>query len=157
MEGETMADYVKELRNLIGSKPVILCGAGVTIINSKGEILLQRRIDNDLWGCAGGAVEMGETVEEAAIREAYEETGLRIRNLKLLGVYSGKKTYYKYPNGDEVFWVSVAFTSNDFDGDIRPDNVESKDCRFFKIDELPENIFYIDTLAIDDYLKSIGK
>lgn len=35
-----MADYVRELRKLIGSRPIILCGAGVIVINSRGEILL---------------------------------------------------------------------------------------------------------------------
>ncbi len=45
-----MADYVRELRKLTGSQPIMLCGAGVIVINSKGEILLQHRIDNDLWG-----------------------------------------------------------------------------------------------------------
>ncbi len=152
-----MGDYVRELRKLVGARPVILCGAGVTIINSKGEILLQRRIDNDLWAAPGGAVELGESVEETAIREVYEETGLRVKNLKLLGIYSGKDTYYKYPNGDEVYWITVAFISNEFDGDIRPDYYESKDCRFFSMEELPENLLDIDRLALNDYFRSIGR
>jgi ADP-ribose pyrophosphatase YjhB (NUDIX family) len=150
-----MADYVSKLRKLIGSQPVILCGAGVIIINPKGEILLQRRMDNDLWAIPGGAVELGETVEETAIREVFEETGLKVKNLKLLGIYSGEDTYCKYPNGDEVYWITIAFMSNEFDGYIRPDNYESKECTFFSIEELPENLFNIDRLILDDYLKSI--
>lgn len=152
-----MGDYVRELRKLIGSQPVILCGSGVALINSKGEILLQRRMDNDLWAVPGGAVELGESVEETAIAEVYEETGLRVRNLKLLGIYSGKETYYKYPNGDEVYWITVVFVSNQFDGEIRPDNYESKECKFFSIHELPENLLDIDRLILNNYLKSIEK
>ena len=96
-----MADYVRELRKLIGSRPIMLCGAGVIVINSRGEILLQHRIDNSLWGFPGGAVELGETVEQTAAREVFEETGIEVEKLKLLGVYSGQDTYYKYPNGDK--------------------------------------------------------
>ncbi len=48
-----------------------------------------------------------------------------------MGVYSGQDTYYKYPNGDEVYWITVAFTSNEYKGEIRPDNYESKECSFF--------------------------
>ena len=148
-----MADYVKELRKLTGSRPIILCGAGVIVINSKGEILLQHRIDNSLWGLPGGAVELGETVEQAAVREVFEETGIEVEKLKLLGVYSGQNTYYKYPNGDEVYWITVAFTSNEFNDKIRPDNYGSKECKFFSIEKLPENLNPIDKLVMDDYLK----
>jgi len=150
-------DYVKGIRSVIGSKPIILCGAGVIIINLKGEILLQRRVDNDLWACPGGAMELGESSEETAVREVFEETGVRARNLKLLGVYSGKNTYHKYANGDEVYWVTIAFTSNDFEGDMQPDYLESKECKFFNIEELPDNIMDVDMMVIKDYLKSIGK
>lgn len=150
-----MADYVRELIKLTGSQPIILCGAGVVVINPKGEILLQHRMDNNLWGFPGGALELGETVEQAAAREVFEETGVKVKSLKLLGVYSGKDTYYKYPNGDEVYWVTIAFTSNEFHGEIRPDNYESKECKFFNIRELPNNLNPNDKLIIDDYLNNI--
>lgn len=152
-----MADYVRELRKLTGPQPIILCGAGVIVINSREEILLQHRIDNDLWGLPGGAVELGETVEQAAIREVFEETGVKVKSLKLLGVYSGQDTYYKYPNGDEVYWITVAFISNEFNGKMKPDNYESKECEFFNIKEFPKNLNPIDKLIIDDYLKDIWR
>nr|WP_312667445.1 NUDIX hydrolase [Tissierella praeacuta] len=151
-----VGDYVRELRKLIGSRPAILCGAGVIIINAKEEILLQHRMDNDLWAVPGGAVELGETVEETATREVFEETGLKVGNLKLLGIYSGEDTYYKYPNGDEVYWITIAFISNEFEGELRPDNYESKECKFFSVDELPENFIGIDRLILNDYLKIRG-
>jgi len=121
--------------------------------NIRGEILLQHRIDNSLWGLLGGAVELGETVKQAAVREVFEEIGIEAQKLKLSGVYSGQDTYYKYPNGDEVYWITVAFTSNEFNDKIRPDNYGSKECKFFSIEKLPENLNPIDKLVIDDYLK----
>lgn len=45
-------------------------------------------------GVPGGLMELGETAEETAIRDAYEETGLRVINMRLFGVYSGPDQYY---------------------------------------------------------------
>jgi 8-oxo-dGTP diphosphatase len=51
-------------------------------------VLIERRFPPPGWALPGGFVEFGETVEAAAIREAYEETGLRVELVRLLGVYS---------------------------------------------------------------------
>ena len=75
------------------------------VIIERGSILLvKRRIDpyRGLWAIPGGFVEEGETVEQAAAREAFEETGVRIKIKKLVGVYSDPK---RDPRGT----VSVAF------------------------------------------------
>lgn len=50
--------------------------------------MLQRRGDTNKWGFPGGAIELGETPEMAAIREAKEETGLDVEVGKLIGVYT---------------------------------------------------------------------
>lgn len=68
--------------------------------------MLIRRNNPPYQGCyalPGGFVEIGETVEEAAIREAWEETGLDINLLGLVGVYSDPA---RDPRGHVV---SVAF------------------------------------------------
>ena len=67
--------YIKYIREMVGQKPIITCGASVLLFNQEGQLLMQRRKDNNLWGYAGGVVEMDETVENAAKRELYEETG----------------------------------------------------------------------------------
>ena len=66
-------------------------------------------------------------VEEAAIREVKEETGLSIHleDLKLLGVFSGERQYYIYPHGDEVYNVVTVFTTSVFSGKLQIDNTES--------------------------------
>ena len=70
-----MLNYIKEMRKLIGNKPLLLVGTSVIAVKDE-MILLQKRADNGLWGYPGGYLEIGETPEESAKREFYEETGL---------------------------------------------------------------------------------
>lgn len=134
-----MKEYMKEMRKLVGTRPIIMCGSSVIINNSAGEVLMLHRTDNDTWCFPGGAVELGEKVEETAAREVFEETGLIVESLNLFGVFSGEDLYYKYPNGDEVYNVDIVFKSDSYSGEVKL-NDEGKDIRFFKIDKLPERI-----------------
>jgi 8-oxo-dGTP pyrophosphatase MutT (NUDIX family) len=59
------------------------------------------------------------TLEEVAMRELFEETGLEARSLELFHIFSGKELYYKYPHGDEVYNVVCAYVCNDFAGDLK--------------------------------------
>ncbi len=69
-------NHIIELRNLIGTRPLVVTGACVIVLNNQNKVLLQLRRDNHCWGFAGGALEPGETLEQAAVRELFEETGL---------------------------------------------------------------------------------
>lgn len=95
-----MSNYILDLREFVGKRPLIQCGTSV-IISDKNKILMQLRTDNKKWGLPGGSVEIGEKVEETAVREVKEETGLTIclNGLKLFGVFSGERQHYIYPNG----------------------------------------------------------
>jgi 8-oxo-dGTP pyrophosphatase MutT (NUDIX family) len=132
--------YISDIRALIGHAPVMLCGASVIVEDDDGRILLQRRTDNGCWGYAGGAVEMGEKVEDAARRELFEETGLIADELHLIGAFSGPETCVTYPNGDQVFYVDVVFLCTKYRGDLLAQPGEVEELRFFPIDELPENL-----------------
>lgn len=66
--------YIMDLRREVGTKPLIMVGASVLIFNENNELLLQHRKDNACWGLIGGSMELGETLEEVAIREMYEES-----------------------------------------------------------------------------------
>ncbi len=63
----------------------------VVVTSEEGHVLLIRRGTDPYegyWALPGGFVEVGETLEEAAVREAEEETGLQVEIVRLVGVYS---------------------------------------------------------------------
>lgn len=134
-----MIDYIKYMRNIIGTKPLLICGAGIIILDDNNRVLMQLRRDNDCWGFPGGIMELGEKVEDTAVREVFEETGLTVTDLKLFGVFSGKDLHYIYPN-DEVYIVDTMFISKNYNGRIIIEDSECKDVKFFGLDDLPENI-----------------
>ena len=126
------------LRKLIGHETLLTVGCGV-IIEAKNRILLQQRTD-DSWGIPGGLMELGETFEEAAKRETFEETGLIITNLELFGLYSGEKGYVHYMNNDKAFSVQIIFKTSNYTGKLIQQGIESKQHRFFLNTELPTNL-----------------
>ena len=133
-----------ELRKLIGQRPILMVGAAVLVLDSEKRLLLMKRADSGCWGPPGGATEPGERVEEAARRETLEETGLQIGEMTLFGVFSGPELYYKYPNGDEVYNVTIVYISSDF-GDVSNEprislNAEHTEWGWFAANEIPENI-----------------
>lgn len=132
-------DYVRELRQLIGHRPVILVGAGVFLLDGQDRLLMMKRRDNECWGVPGGAAEPGEVVEEAAKRETLEEVNLELGDMSLYGVFSGPQLYYKYPNGDEVYNVTIMYLSRDWNGVIQL-NDEHTEWRWFSAEAIPENV-----------------
>jgi ribosomal-protein-alanine N-acetyltransferase len=144
--------YIMDLRRYIGHQPIILAGAEVVVENSAGQILLQLRRDNNCWGNAGGSLELGESVEDAARRELFEEPGLTANSLELLGVFSGEGMRYTYPNGDIVENVATVFVCRDFSGELKPQESEVAELRWFNIDALPDNISPPVVRTINAYL-----
>jgi len=129
-------DYIHQLRQHIGHRPILLVGAAILVVDEQECILLLKRSDSGCWGPPGGAAEPGERVENAARRETLEETGLVIGEMVLFGVFSGPELYYKYPNGDEVYNVAIVYLSRSFNGEVIL-NEEHTEYGWFAVDEIP--------------------
>lgn len=96
--------YLKELRKLVGHRPLLSAGATVLVIQDQ-KVLLNLRADTHTWGIPGGGMELEESLEDTARRELAEETGLCAQELRLLTVFSGQDFYFEYPNGDKLYSI----------------------------------------------------
>jgi len=148
-------EYLQELRQLVGHRPLLMVGAAVLIVDQQDHLLLMKRSDSGCWGPPGGAVELGELVETAARREVREETGLELGEMALFGVFSGPDLFYRYPNGDEVFNVTIVYLVHDRRGNIRLNGEHTK-WDWFTPQDIPENISPPIKPAIAQFVKTNG-
>ncbi len=129
--------YISEMRKHIGHAPMLSVGATVVVIK-ENRILLNLRADTNTWGIPGGAIELGETLEQTAARELKEETNLDCNSFELLNVFSGKDFYFKYPNEDELFSVVTLYLANDVFGELNITDGESLKLDYFSKSNLPK-------------------
>ena len=140
-------DYIQSLRREIGSRKIILNCAGV-VIQRDGRILLQRRSDNGRWGLVGGLLELDETYEQAAVREAREETGCDVALTAFLGIFHNHDMVWS--NGDRAHTIGAYYAAEIVRGTPRTDE-ESLELRFFAPDEIPELFAADHTAALAAY------
>ena len=139
--------------------PFIQTGAAIIIRNEKGQILLQERTDRNKWGLPGGCQDLGEDLRITAIREASEETGLKIdlNDIVLIDTLSGESRKNSYPNGDIVYnntSLYLADVSIEDESTLKGDS-ETKKLKFFNTEDVPENL--MDADLIKSYLNYISK
>lgn len=129
--------YISEMRKYIGHSPIMVTAAMCIIYDKEKGILFEKRSDNGMWCVPGGAIELGESLEQALAREVKEETSLDISNPKLFDVAAN--VHMIYPNKDEVYYTDVVYEVNEYTGTLKYDE-ESTELKWFKINELPESI-----------------
>lgn len=133
-------NYVRYIRKFVKTNPIILNGTVIIAKNEIGQILLQKRTDTLDWGLIGGFLEMGESLEETARRELFEETGMKAERFILRTTLSGKDLHYVYPNGDEVYTVVSVFEAENIHGKPIINDNESLELKYFNINEQIENL-----------------
>ncbi|MCA9317406.1 MAG: NUDIX domain-containing protein [Planctomycetota bacterium] len=110
--------------------------AVAVIRDADDRVLLTRRADNGLWCLPSGHMEIGETIEGTAVREAREETGLDVITETPVGVYSAPHPYYAL-RGRQV--VALVFLCRVVGGRLRPSE-ETTAFGWFSASELPDDI-----------------
>jgi 8-oxo-dGTP diphosphatase len=131
-------------------------GVGVMLLK-KGKMLLGRRHGDPgkapgnlsgpgTWSMPGGKLEFGESFEEAAGRETLEESGIRLKSMRVIGVNNDR-------DGDAHF-VTIGLLSEEFDGEaavMEPDKMT--EWGWFALDSLPEPLYSPSAKVLDNYLK----
>ena len=108
----------------------------VVVVNDAGNVLMIRRSDNDNWAVPGGAIDLGESMVQAAIRETWEETGIECEITGLIGIYTDPKHVILYTsNGEARQEFSILLTGVPTSGQPTPSS-ESSEVRWVPRDEL---------------------
>lgn len=133
-------------------------GLGVMLMRN-GKVLLGRRHGDPLkagselhgegtWTMSGGKLEAGESFEEGAVREVHEETGMRLKNAKVICINNDKN--------EHAHFITMGLFSDDFEGEPRvmePDEIVEWD--WFPLDELPEPLFFCSAKIIENYRRGM--
>jgi ADP-ribose pyrophosphatase YjhB (NUDIX family) len=99
----------------------------VAVVDDDGRLLLIRRSDNDNWALPGGAMDPGESISDAAIRETKEETGIDCEITGLVGIYTNPRHVILYTSDGEVRQeCSVVFSARAVGGEPTPSSESSE-------------------------------
>jgi ADP-ribose pyrophosphatase YjhB (NUDIX family) len=110
----------------------------VAVTDSEGRLLVIRRSDNENWALPGGAMDCGETIGQAAVRETKEETGIDCEITGLVGVYTNPRHVILYTSDGEVRQeCSVVFAARAVGGQPTPSS-ESSEVRWVSPDDLAQ-------------------
>ena len=135
----------------------VVPAAVALVAREDGAVLLIRRTDNGNWALPGGAIEMNESVADAAVRETFEETGMQVEVTGLLGVYSYPRHVIHFTSNDEVRReFSVVLTARPVSGEPTP-STESSEVRWVPPADLGGyTMGRAMRKRVDDYLRGGG-
>jgi ADP-ribose pyrophosphatase YjhB (NUDIX family) len=112
--------------------------------NFKGIVLIDRKNFPFGWAIPGGFMDYGETAETTAVREALEETSLKVKIKKLLGFYSSPERDPRHHTVTATYICSAS-------GIPKADD-DAKDAKIFELDKIPEIMAFDHRKVLDDYI-----
>jgi 8-oxo-dGTP diphosphatase len=125
-------------------------GVFVIIKNRENQVLLGKRLDSykaGMYGFPGGRLEVNETLADCGRRELFEETGLKARSLKYIGVIREKQNGYNF--------IHFGFSCSEYTGKITLKEPQKCDgWNFYSPDKLPENILPGHIAGLDMFLSA---
>jgi 8-oxo-dGTP pyrophosphatase MutT (NUDIX family) len=131
----------------------IVPAASAIVVDDEGKILLHRRSDNGLWALPGGAMEIGESIAETAVREVKEETGLNVKPEYIVGIYTDPHHVIAFSDGEVRQQFSLCFACSLVDGTISVSD-ESIEVAFIPQQEIERlNMHPSIRLRIEHYLE----
>lgn len=130
----------------------IKVATSAVVTNKEGKILLHKRRDNDMWSLPGGVMEAGETIEDCVRSKVKEETGVEVTINRLIGVYSNPSHIIEFKDGEIRQELSMCFHCTIKDSFELNVSEESKEVKFFDINEIEElDICKSQKFRISDY------
>jgi ADP-ribose pyrophosphatase YjhB (NUDIX family) len=134
----SISAHLARLRAVVGHDLILLPSVSVLPVDQAGRLLLVRHAGHDDgWAVLGGAVEVGESPAEAAVRETREEIGVEVRLVRLLDVLGGPDYQVSYPNGDRTAYVTAVYEAAITDGSPTVSDDELTDIAWFTREQLP--------------------
>ncbi|MEV6516718.1 NUDIX domain-containing protein [Micromonospora chalcea] len=127
-----ISPHLARLRTMIGHELIQMPSVSVIVVDDRARVLLVRHAeDGNGWAVPGGAVDIGESPAQAAVREIREEIGVRISRPRLLDVLGGPEFEVTYPNGDRVAYFTAVYQATISDGEPFPDHEEISELDWF--------------------------
>jgi len=145
-----ISPYLKRIRENVGHDLVLMPSVAVLPWDEDGRLLMVQELQSGLWQTVGGGIEPDEAPIDAAVREAEEEAGVRVRIDRIRAVTGGPQYRLRYPNGDLVSYVSIVFDARVLGGTPRPDGEETVAAAWFSPSELGD-------LALSDFTVELLK
>ena len=134
----SISGYVEALRKKVGHDLLLVPGVAAIIRDQHGRILLQKTKDGQ-WNLPAGAIDPGEKAAQAIVREVFEETGLIVRPVVLIGVLGpGEEYRITYDNGDVVESTTLIFGCERVGGELKPQDDETAKLEFVDSRSIPK-------------------
>lgn len=130
--------YLGQVRAAVGDDETLLfVGARGVVIDPDGRILLIRRADNGHWALPAGAMELGESITDCAVREVYEETGLRATALTPFVLHTAPQYTFTNQYAHTYQHFVLTYRIDAWEGELVRETDETTDADFFAMDDLP--------------------